>query len=171
MEAMRKDIPLPSVYKKSGLAIQVIIMLSKKAQYAIQALEYLANRYAAGPVLISEIAERKGIPLKFLENILLELRNADILLSKKGKGGGYFLKTAPDQTTLASVIRVIDGPIAMLPCVSLYFYRPCEVCDQPNCRISSLFAEARDAVLGVLEKKTLQDLVADGNTVGRLGNG
>lgn len=134
-------------------------MLSKKAQYAIKALEYLAARYTQGPVLISEIAEKKHIPLKFLENILLELRKADILESKKGKGGGYLLKEPPDQTTVANVIRVIDGPIAMLPCVSLYFYQPCETCDPDHCQIKDLFAEARDAVLDVLEKKTLQDLL------------
>lgn len=134
-------------------------MLSKKAQYAIKALEYLAHRYEQGPVLISEIAEKKHIPLKFLENILLELRKADILESKKGKGGGYLLKASPDQTTVASVIRVIDGPISMLPCVSLYFYQPCETCDPSHCQIKVLFSEARDAVLGVLEKKTLQDLL------------
>jgi len=98
-------------------------------------------------------------PRRNILNILLELRNADILVNKKGKGGGYFLKSPPDQTTLASVIRTIDGPVSMLPCMSLYFYHPCEVGDQTNCRISSLFAEARDAVLGVLEKKTLQDWV------------
>jgi Rrf2 family protein len=138
-------------------------MLSKKAQYAIKALEYLAIRHDKGPVLISEIAEQKHIPLKFLENILLELRNANILESKKGKGGGYFLKTSPDQTTVASVIRVIDGPISMLPCVSLYFNQPCETCDPDHCRIKVLFAEARDAVLGVLEKKTLQDLLPQGH--------
>lgn len=134
-------------------------MLSKKAQYAIKALGYLATRYATGPVLISEIAEKKSIPLKFLENILLELRKAGVLESKKGKGGGYLLKAAPDQTNLAVVIRIIDGPISMLPCVSLYFYQPCEACNPDNCRIRDLFSEARDAVLGVLEKKTLQDLV------------
>jgi len=134
-------------------------MLSKKAQYAIKALEYLANRYEQGPILISEIAEKKHIPIKFLENILLELRKADILESKKGKGGGYLLKTSPDQIVVANVIRVIDGPISMLPCVSLYFYKPCETCDPDNCRIRVLFSEARDAVLNVLEKKTLQDLL------------
>lgn len=134
-------------------------MLSKKAQYAIKALEYLAARFNQGPVLISEISEKKQIPLKFLENILLELRKANILESKKGKGGGYLLKASPDQTTVANVIRVIDGPISMLPCVSLYFYQPCETCDPENCRIKVLFAEARDAVLGVLEHKTLQDLL------------
>lgn len=134
-------------------------MLSKKAQYAIKALEYLANRYEQGPILISEIAEKKHIPIKFLENILLELRKADILESKKGKGGGYLLKTSPDKIVVANVIRVIDGPISMLPCVSLYFYKPCETCDPDNCRIRVLFSEARDAVLNVLEKKTLQDLL------------
>ncbi len=134
-------------------------MLSKKAQYAIKALEYLAARYGQGPVLISEIAEKKQIPIKFLENILLELRNADILESKKGKGGGYALKDPPDQTIVANVLRVIDGPIAMLPCVSLYFYQPCETCNPSHCRIKDLFIEARDAVLNVLEKKTLSDLL------------
>lgn len=134
-------------------------MLSKKAQYALKALEYLAEHRENGPVLISEIAERKQIPLKFLENILLELRNADILSSKKGKGGGYQLKNAPEQTTLANVLRVIDGPIAMLPCVSLYFYQSCEGCEEKSCRINKLFIEARDAVLGVLEHKTLKDLI------------
>jgi Rrf2 family protein len=133
-------------------------MLSKKAQYAIKALAYLVSHRQAGPVLISDIAAAKNIPLKFLENILLELRKAGILTSKKGKGGGYTLKTSPEQTSLASVIRIIDGPISMLPCVSLYFHQPCDTCEASTCRIRMLFAEARDAVLDVLEKKTLLDL-------------
>lgn len=133
-------------------------MLSKKTQYAIKALGYLAARYAEGPVLISDIAEQKKIPLKFLENILLELKKADILDSKKGKGGGYFLKEPPEHTNLAAVIRVVDGPIALLPCVSLYFYRRCEDCDQDSCKIKVAFAEVRDATVGVLEKKTLKDI-------------
>ncbi|MDX2135442.1 MAG: Rrf2 family transcriptional regulator [Saprospiraceae bacterium] len=136
-------------------------MLSKKAQYALKALEYLVERQGADPVLIRDISEQKRIPLKFLENILLELRNAAILTSKKGKGGGYCLKNPPEQTTLAHVIRVIDGPIAMLPCVSLYFYQPCDTCDENACRINKLFIEARDAVLGVLEHKTLRDLLPE----------
>ena len=90
-------------------------MLSKKSQYAFKALTYLAERYNQGPVLISEIARKKKIPLKFLENILLELKKADILDSKKGKGGGYFLKQSPERTKVATVIRLINGPIAMLP--------------------------------------------------------
>ncbi len=133
-------------------------MLNKKTQYAFKALEYLAEHKDEGPVLISEIAERKHIPLKFLENILLELRHHNILDSKKGKGGGYMLRTEPEQTSLANVIRIVEGPIAMLPCVSLYFYKPCDSCDQTQCRIHDLFIEARDAILNVLENKTLADL-------------
>ena len=97
-------------------------MLSKKSQYAFKALTYLASRFNEGPVLISEISKKKKIPLKFLENILLELKKADILDSKKGKGGGYFLNKEPAKIKVAQVIRLVNGPIAMLPCVSLYFY-------------------------------------------------
>lgn len=133
-------------------------MLSKKTQYAIKALGYLAARYNTGPVLISDIAERKKIPLKFLENILLELKKADLLDSKKGKGGGYLLKVPPEQVPLARVLRVVEGPIAHLPCVSLHFYRRCEDCDEGNCQVNGLFADVRDAMLGILETKTLADV-------------
>jgi Rrf2 family protein len=135
-------------------------MLSQKAQYAFRALTHLVHRYEKGPVLISEIAEQKNIPLKFLENILLELKKAGILESKKGKGGGYYIRQAPASTSIASVIRVVDGPIAMLPCVSLYFYQKCRNCDEGNCGLHGMMEEVRDATLGVLEKRTLADLVA-----------
>lgn len=133
-------------------------MLSKKTQYAIKALGYLAARHNEGPVLISDIATRKRIPLKFLENILLELKKADLLDSKKGKGGGYFFKIPPSEIKLARVIRIVEGPIALLSCVSLNFYRKCEDCDEINCRINSVFAEVRDATLAILETKTLEDI-------------
>lgn len=133
-------------------------MLSQKAQYAFRALTLLVTKYNKGPVLISEIAEKKRIPLKFLENILLELKRADILESKKGKGGGYFLKDHPSKTTVANVIRVINGPIAMLPCVSLYFYQKCKNCDEKNCGLHDIMESVRDATLNILENRTLQDL-------------
>lgn len=136
-------------------------MLSKKAQYAFKALGYLAARYEEGPVLIGEIAKKKGIPLKFLENILLELKNAQVLDSKKGKGGGYYLKDRPDSTSLAKVMRVVEGPIAMLSCVSLNFYKSCADCEESNCRMNLLFSEVRDATLNILENKTLQDLAEE----------
>ena len=134
-------------------------MLSKKAQYALKALTYLATKAKQGPVLITTIATEKNIPLKFLENILLELKKADILGSKKGKGGGYFLQQDPRKVSLAKVIRIIDGPIALLPCVSLYFYERCKDCNEKGCNLNHVLIQARDAILSVLENKMLQDIV------------
>ena len=134
-------------------------MLSMKSQYAFKALSYLTVKFNEGPVLISEIAKKKKIPLKFLENILLELKNAGILDSKKGKGGGYFLKQRPDKVKVATVIRLINGPIAMLPCVSLYFYERCKNCDEKTCGLHDMMLEVRDATLQIVENRTLQDLV------------
>ncbi len=133
-------------------------MLSKKSQYAIKALSYLSEKYKEGPVLISEIAEKNKIPLKFLENILLELKNAGFLDSKKGKGGGYFLKLQPDDINLAKVIRLVNGPIAMLPCVSLYFYERCNNCNENYCGLHDLMIQVRDATLQILENSSLKDL-------------
>lgn len=134
-------------------------MLSKKAQYALKALGYLTEKYNTGPVLIYEIAQQRQIPLKFLENILLQLKKADVLDSRKGKGGGYFLKQHPSEVPVAKVLRIIDGPIAMLPCVSLYFYKKCDDCQEKKCKINKMFCEVRDATLGILEKRTLMDIM------------
>jgi len=134
-------------------------MLSAKSQYAFKALTYLTEKYNEGPVLISEIAKKKKIPLKFLENILLELKKADILDSKKGKGGGYFLNKSPDKIKVATVIRLINGPIAMLPCVSLYFYERCKNCNEKHCGLHDMMIEVRDATLKIVENRTLRDLV------------
>lgn len=134
-------------------------MLTKKAYYAFQALTHLVERYNKGPVLISEISEERKIPLKFLENILLELKNASILDSKKGKGGGYFLREEPSKTRLATIMRIIDGPISMLPCVSLYFYRRCDNCNEDFCGLHETMKKVRDATLAILENSTLADLI------------
>jgi Rrf2 family protein len=134
-------------------------MLSKKTQYAFRALTVLVENYNKGPVLISEIARKKKIPLKFLENILLQLRKEGILESKKGKGGGYYLIHHPGKIPVARIIRVVDGPIAMLPCVSLYFYEKCKNCDEKHCGLHDIMIDVRDAQLAILEKKTLQDLL------------
>jgi Rrf2 family protein len=134
-------------------------MLSKKSQYAFKALTYLTERFNEGPVLISEIAKKKKIPLKFLENILLELKKAGILDSKKGKGGGYFLNKSPEKIKVATVIRLINGPIAMLPCVSLYFYERCKNCNEKHCGLHDMMIEVRDATLNIVENRTLKDLI------------
>lgn len=134
-------------------------MLSKKSQYAFKALSYLSEKFNEGPVLISEIARKKKIPLKFLENILLELKKADILDSKKGKGGGYFLKKSPEKIKVATIIRLVNGPISMLPCVSLYFYERCKNCNEKHCALHDMMIEVRDATLNVVENRTLRDLM------------
>lgn len=133
-------------------------MLNKKTQYALQALIYLTEHEQEGPALISAIAQEKKIPLKFLESILLQLKNDGILDSKKGKGGGYHLKMRPEEISLARIIRLIHGPIAMLPCVSLYFYERCANCDEEHCGLHDTMILARDATLQVLEKKSIADI-------------
>jgi len=134
-------------------------MLNKKTQYAFKALTYLAEHQSQGPVLIANIAKKKKIPLKFLENILLELKKEGILDSKKGKGGGYFLNVPASKIPLANIIRKIDGPIAMLPCTSLYFYERCKNCDEKNCGLHDIMIQVRDANLKILENKTVADLI------------
>lgn len=137
-------------------------MLSKKCKYAIHALVYLAERYQKGPIHIQEIAEKQRIPKKFLEAILLELRNAKILHSKKGKGGGYYLYRRPEDVNLIEIIRLMDGAIAMLPCVSLNYYEPCEECiDEMTCGIRNAFISVRDETLKVLKNSNLAQIVAD----------
>lgn len=131
-------------------------MLSKKSKYAIHALVYLAERYGEGPVQIGEIAEKQNIPKKFLEAILLELRNAKILHSKKGKGGGYYLYRKPEEVNLTEVIRLMNGAIAMLPCVSLHYYESCEECiDEKHCTIRTTFMSVRDETLRILTESNL----------------
>lgn len=133
-------------------------MLSKKTQYAFQALMYLAQKSNNEPVLIAEISKKKKIPLKFLENILLELRKAGILESKKGKGGGYYFAKNPKDIQLATVMRLLDGPIALVSCVSLYFYEKCKNCDEKSCGLHTIMEQVRDANLKILEKKTIADI-------------
>jgi Rrf2 family protein len=136
-------------------------MLSKKTQYAFQALSYLAMQKNNEPQLIAEIAKKKKIPLKFLENILLLLRKDGILESKKGKGGGYFFNLEPKKITLARVIRLLDGPIAPLSCVSLHFYERCKNCNEKHCGLHDMMVKVRDANLKILEKKTIADLATE----------
>jgi Rrf2 family protein len=134
-------------------------MLSKKTQYALKALGHLASKYGEGPVLISEISRKKKIPIKFLETILLELKQAKLLESKKGKGGGYYLSESPKKINLATAIRVVGGPIALLPCVSLNFYEKCKDCNEATCGLNRVMIQTRDATLKILEKKTVADLI------------
>ena len=135
-------------------------MLSKKTKYALNALVYLAKEYEKGPVLISQIAESENIPQKFLEAILLDLKNAGILRSKKGRGGGYSLLKKPEKVNIAEVMRLFDGPIALLPCVTYKFYERCEECeDEATCGIRNVFLEVRNETVRKLKSATLASIM------------
>ncbi len=135
-------------------------MLSKKTKYALKAMTVLAKEYGQGPVLISDIAQREEIPRKFLELILLELKNQGILQSKRGKGGGYFLGRAPHQVSVGQIVRVLEGPMAPLPCVSKTAYMRCRECrDERTCGIRIIMKEVRDATAKILDSTTLADLL------------
>ena len=120
----------------------------------------LAKEYGQGPVLISDIAHREALPQKFLELILLELRNHGILGSKKGKGGGYFLARRPDLVHLGEVLRVLEGPLAPLPCVSKTAYVRCADCrDERTCGIRMVMKDVRDATARILDQTSLADVL------------
>jgi Rrf2 family protein len=134
-------------------------MLSKKTKYGLKALTFLANREENYPVQISEIAKSENISHKFLESILLTLRKASLLGSKKGKGGGYYLLKDPSDILMTEVIRSLEGPIAMVPCVSLNFYEKCDDCPDENaCSVHKLMIQVRDSTLQVFRNTTLADL-------------
>jgi len=131
--------------------------LSKRTQYSLRALYNLTRNFGTNrPVLIQTMAEEEVIPKKFLEQILLALKQTGLVTSKKGKGGGYMLAQPPDQVTLANVIRLIEGPIAPLPCASETRFRKCDECpDVETCGTRIVMREVRDAMAGVLERTTL----------------
>lgn len=136
-------------------------MLSKKTKYALNALVFLARHCNEGPILISRVAAEEHIPQKFLELILLDLKNAGILNSKKGKGGGYYLLKKPDEVNIADVIRLFEGAIALLPCVTHRYYERCEECrDEKTCGIRDLFREVREETVRILKNNTLADILA-----------
>lgn len=139
-------------------------MISKKTKYAIKALVALASHKDKSPMTISDIATQEKIPKKFLEAILLDMRRQGILGSKIGIGGGYYLLMKPKDILLSSLLRNIDGPIALLPCVSLNFYERCADCkDETTCGIRKTFIEVRDATLKILSETTLEDILKKGN--------
>ncbi len=135
-------------------------MLSKKTKYALHALTYLGKQESKTPILISEIAEKTHVPKKFLESILLDLKKAGYLTSKMGKGGGYYLLKAPELVPLAEIIRIFNGPIALLPCVSLNYYEACDECrDEVKCGLNRIMVEVRDETLKILANKSLKDIL------------
>ncbi|MCC5924122.1 MAG: Rrf2 family transcriptional regulator, partial [Crocinitomicaceae bacterium] len=131
-------------------------MLSRKTKYGIKALVFLAKQEQGKKVQTLAIAESENISHKFLEAIMLTLRKGGFLSAKKGKGGGYYLLKDPNEIWMSDVIRCLEGPIAMLPCVSLNFYEKCDDCpDESTCAINHLMVEVRDSTLAVLKTKSL----------------
>ncbi|HEY9535484.1 MAG TPA: Rrf2 family transcriptional regulator [Mucilaginibacter sp.] len=136
-------------------------MLSKKTKYAIKALVILGKNTDKPPMQISKIAEEERIPKKFLEQILLDMRNAGFLYSKKGAGGGYALNKDPKDIYLVSVMRITDGPLAMVPCASINFYHKCDEChSETSCGIRNVFIDVRDATLKILSETSIADVIA-----------
>ena len=130
--------------------------LSKRTQYSLRALYALTRKYGAGPVLITNLAQEETIPKKFLEQILVSLKSAGFVASKKGKGGGYALAQPPENITIGSVIRAIEGPIAPLPCASETRFRKCEECiDVQTCGTRIVMRQVRDAMAAILDETTL----------------
>ncbi|MBU2995126.1 Rrf2 family transcriptional regulator [Cellulophaga baltica] len=136
-------------------------MLSKKTKYGLKALTFLARQEGKKPVQISEIANAENISQKFLETILLSLRKTGFLGSKKGKGGGYYLIKDATEVKMADVMRVLEGPIAMVPCVSLNFYEKCDDCpDEAICGVHKLMLQVRDSNLEIYRNTMLSDLIS-----------
>lgn len=134
-------------------------MISQKAKYALRALLALGRPERLGEAqFISEIAEEQRIPKKFLEQILLDLKHQGIVVSRRGKAGGYLLRKPAAEITFGEVLRIIDGPLAPLPCLSRIAYRRCEDCNsEAECEIRHVFARVTEATRDVLDNTTLAD--------------
>ncbi|NOY47523.1 MAG: Rrf2 family transcriptional regulator [Chlorobi bacterium] len=136
-------------------------MLSKKTKYGLKALAFMARQEDNKPVQIATIAKSESISQKYLESILLTLRKSGFLGSKKGKGGGYYLLKSPEDIKMSGVMRILEGPIAMVPCVSLNFYEKCDDCPDENaCAVHNLMIEVRDSTLNIFNNKSLADLIS-----------
>jgi Rrf2 family protein len=136
--------------------------LSKKGTYALRALRHLAEAGEGTFLSVADLAEREDIPVKFLEQILAILRTQGVLVSRRGKEGGYALRLSPGQVTLGDVIRAVDGPLAPLPCASRTATAPCEEPDCPyefeTCWLRLLMLRVRDNISAILDEETLEDM-------------
>lgn len=142
-------------------------MISNKAKYAFRALLAVAAAPEGESLTSAEIARRYAIPHKFLEQILLDLKKAGILESRRGKSGGYVMLRPADTVTFGEVLRIFEGPLAPLPCLSRQSYRRCEDCvSEATCEIRREFGRAYDASRQVLDSRTLADALANSSYVG-----
>lgn len=137
-------------------------MLTNKGKYGLKAMLYLAGMEQGSLAVVSEIAARNAIPKKFLDAILSELRNAGFVQSRKGKFGGYALARLPDEIMVGHIVRVLDGPLAPIPCASKTRYQPCVDCDVETCQIRKMMLDVRDAIAQVLDNTSILQLREEG---------
>jgi Rrf2 family protein len=136
-------------------------MLSQRAKYGLKAMLALARQTGPDPLLVADLARQESIPQKFLELILLQLRNQGLVQSKKGRGGGYLLLQPADAITLGRVVRILDGPLAPVPCASVTAYRQCVDCaDEETCGVRLVMKRVRDATAAILDHTTLADVAS-----------
>lgn len=131
-------------------------MLTRKTKYGLKAMLALAREHGRGPVLIADLSEQERIPKKFLEGILVQLKHRGLVRSRKGPGGGYQLGRPPERISVGDVIRLLDGPLALVSCVSQTAYAPCEECvTERDCAVRRVFQEVRDETARILDGTTL----------------
>jgi Rrf2 family protein len=133
-------------------------MLTKKGKYGLKALCHLSGLAPGDLAFVGEIAAANNIPKKFLDAILAELRNAGFVFSRKGKTGGYSLARPASEIKIGHVVRVLDGPLAPIPCASKTRYQPCDDCDEATCRVRRLMLDVRNAIAQVLDNTSLSDM-------------
>lgn len=134
--------------------------VSRRGEYAIKALVMLGSLESAGGTTTAEIAKRARIPEPFLNQIMLALRNAGLVRSRRGARGGHVLNRPANEITIGEVARLMDGPLAPIPCASVTAYEPCPSCTAPDtCRLSLLMRKVRDSIAEILDRTTLQDLI------------
>jgi Rrf2 family protein len=136
-------------------------VLTKKGKYGLKAMIHLAGLEPGVVAQVAEIAEKNSISKKFLDHILTELKRAGLVYSKKGRGGGYALFSPPNEIQVGAIIRVLDGPLAPLPCASVTAFRACTDCnDSHACAVRKVMIEARNAIADVLDNRTLAEVRA-----------
>ncbi len=138
--------------------------LSKRGEYGLKALIDLAANGSDDVIHIRELAEREQIPAKFLEQILLALKNAGLLQSRRGAQGGYYLARPPEDITLGQIVRILDGPLAPIRCVSQMAYERCECEDQNTCGLRLVMLDVRNAIADILDDTTLAQAAQRGKT-------
>jgi Rrf2 family protein len=139
-------------------------VLTNKGKYGLKAMVHLAGLEPGALAQVADIAQTNSISKKFLDHILTELRNAGLVYSKKGKGGGYALARPPHEIRVGAIVRVLDGPLAPIPCASVNAFRPCEDChDLKSCAVRQIMVDARNAIANVLDHRNLAELRALAN--------